>query len=241
MNVFRVSAAAIICLAGLAGADVPSFNRPWMPDIDQYRFLGGGTLGLPNDGRMYCVPTATLNLMAYLDRHGYPAMLDLAENESFYTTNAYIELGTDLIFMGILMGTDPFDGTGEQAWLDGTRGWIGQRYDAWKFVVVQKGSSQFDPVGPQDFSAYHAMGCIMTMSIGWYDFLGNDTYLRDGGHVVTAVSVSDPPDGPPVIGCATRPIPTKTPLPRISSARRHHPRSSNCTCFARTARPRFAC
>lgn len=189
----------IVMLAGAALGDVPTFYRPWMPDIDQYRFLGGGTLGLPNDGRMYCVPTATLNLMAYMDRHGYPAMLDLAENESFYTTNAYIEIGTDLIFMGLLMNTHPVNGTGGAEWIEGTRGWIDQRYDLWQFAVVYKGSSQFDPVGPEDFAAYNAMGCVTTMGIGWYEYLGNSTYRRSGGHVVTAVGVSDPPDGPPVI------------------------------------------
>ena len=30
--------------------------------------------GLPNDGKMYCVPTAAMNCMAFIANHGYPAV-----------------------------------------------------------------------------------------------------------------------------------------------------------------------
>ncbi|MCA9298119.1 MAG: hypothetical protein KDA28_03575, partial [Phycisphaerales bacterium] len=36
-----------------------------LPDIDQKR------LGLPNDGKAYCVPTSILNLCAYAGNHGF--------------------------------------------------------------------------------------------------------------------------------------------------------------------------
>ena len=46
-----------------------------MPDIDQRRTtIEPLTLGLPKDGAMYCVPTAAMNLTAYIANHGFPGV-----------------------------------------------------------------------------------------------------------------------------------------------------------------------
>lgn len=81
-----------------------SYKIRHMPDLDQRRLL------LPNQGAAYCVPTSTLNLLAYAADHGFPNLRpgdrnwQLAEN--------YNDM-TDFIFdMGEIMNTDPFDGTG---------------------------------------------------------------------------------------------------------------------------------
>jgi len=50
----------------------------YMVDFDQQReasyFNPPFVTGLPNSGNMYCVPTSSSNLMAYVDRHGYAGM-----------------------------------------------------------------------------------------------------------------------------------------------------------------------
>src|SRR5262245_60893000 len=45
-----------------------------LPDIDQFRSdnPNGPRAGLPNDGKLYCVPTSCTNLLAYLSAHGFP-------------------------------------------------------------------------------------------------------------------------------------------------------------------------
>jgi hypothetical protein len=47
-----------------------------VPDIDQRRAPGSSPLviGLPNEGKMYCAPTAAMNWMAYIASHGYPQL-----------------------------------------------------------------------------------------------------------------------------------------------------------------------
>lgn len=73
---------AVVALAGLcvsaqrADADVEyayyvnsgvwGFDISHMSDLDQVR------AGLPGDGGMYCVPTASMNLFAYVANHGFP-------------------------------------------------------------------------------------------------------------------------------------------------------------------------
>ena len=74
---------AIAALAGLAGPANANLSGYWnsatdfyvrvnyMPDLDQVREALGPRFGLPNDGLMYCVPTACTNLFAYIERHGF--------------------------------------------------------------------------------------------------------------------------------------------------------------------------
>ena len=77
-----LSAVALACAAGSTRADIPywwyinnsnfGFEIKHMPDFDQRRSASGNTQGLPNNGSMYCVPTATVNLFAYAANHGFP-------------------------------------------------------------------------------------------------------------------------------------------------------------------------
>src|SRR5438552_9650729 len=51
--------------------DYFGYNIPGVPDIDQRReTVDPFIVGLPNDGAMYCFPTATMNWGAYIDHHG---------------------------------------------------------------------------------------------------------------------------------------------------------------------------
>ena len=53
-----------------------------MPDFDQVR------TGLPNDGYMYCVPTAAFNVMTYIARHGYPGVAPGSHNYYWWMTQS---------------------------------------------------------------------------------------------------------------------------------------------------------
>ena len=81
-----------------------SYKIRHMPDLDQRRLL------LPNQGAAYCVPTSTLNLLAYAADHGFPNVRpgdrnwQLAEN--------YNDMTGYIFDMGEIMNTDPVNGTG---------------------------------------------------------------------------------------------------------------------------------
>ena len=66
-----VSAAASLALAASAFAQC-NVHRYNVPDFDQKRF------GVDNTGNMYCVPTSSLNWMAYIANHGDTASLERA-------------------------------------------------------------------------------------------------------------------------------------------------------------------
>ena len=91
-----------------------SFSRDNVPDLDQVRSSDEGIAGLPNDGEMYCVPTAAMNWMAYIANHGYPAVMPGPGNWEVSPpqyTSEYNFMTFNLLALGLSMNTDPYDGT----------------------------------------------------------------------------------------------------------------------------------
>ncbi len=192
---FRTLAAAAACAftAGAANANVFwSFvngnNYNWrvtyMPDFDQKRDSASGILGLPGDGGMYCVPTATLNIAAYVARHGYPFV---DPGPIYFPANnaQYNAITSDLLILGILMGTSATDGTGGNGWFNGAKAWFNPFFFDVQFKYASGGWS------PKVWNLfqYGQWGGLTTFAYGRYEHVGPVLTDRTGGHAVTTSKI----------------------------------------------------
>ncbi|MGD9693817.1 MAG: hypothetical protein AB7G17_06885 [Phycisphaerales bacterium] len=105
-----------------------------MVDLDQRRSVASGRPGLPNNGNMYCAPTAAVNIAAYAATHGYPSLPPGSQNWQSNSTSIYNAATSNISLMGSLMGTSA---TG------GTTGGFGSGAVTW-FTII--GGGQFDVV-----------------------------------------------------------------------------------------------
>jgi hypothetical protein len=176
---------------GGASGDIPSFHRPWIPDLDQLRATGGGFFGLPGTGDGYSAPAAAANLMVYIDRHGYTNMVPaLTSGESLYADHAYREATTLLFNLGTSMSTGAVaNGTLPFYVARGLRNRIEDQYPQGKFIVVHKDSTNADPVGPDDFAQVHSLGGMSIMYFRVHAQHISGTWLPVGGGFRTVTSV----------------------------------------------------
>ncbi len=183
-----LTAAVTLALAGTTTvrADVSgSYGSPssynivisHVPDLDQKR------LGLPGWGDAYCVPTSTMNWMAYFAQHG---AFDLAPGFHDWTAPGQYDLMTGLLsVMGILMSTDSEDGTTGANGIGGAVSWLSASgYPA----VVVRFSSDADWSPRLRTIAHHAAnGAYVIPIVGWYDESDLPVIDRDGGHALSLV------------------------------------------------------
>ncbi len=187
------AAACALAICGAAQGNVfwsftNGSNYNWrvtyMPDFDQKRDSGGGVVGLPNDGNMYCVPTATLNIAAYVARHGYPFVnpgpIYFPANNTQYNT-----VTSNLTVLGILMGTSPTDGTGGNGWFAGAKAWFNPLFFDVQFKYASGGWS------PKTWNLfqYGQWGGLTTFAYGRYEHSGSVLTARTGGHAVTTSKI----------------------------------------------------
>ncbi|UYV12562.1 MAG: hypothetical protein NCW75_14870 [Phycisphaera sp.] len=171
------SLAAVLAVAGLAGsaAGQCTVYRIGMPDFDQRRDT------LPNDGRMYCVPTATANALAYISNHGHPEVFGGPKDWS--SSTQYTPVSTQLIIMGtLLMGTSPTTGTNMGGWTAGTKAMLS---DSPGLIAGSYLAIGFQGLSPHQLADQMRIGSVVMPLIGWYDDVGFDRWSRDGGHMVT--------------------------------------------------------
>src|SRR5262249_2240871 len=122
-----------IPLNTVTSTGVVMYNICDVPDIDQLRSSSNvdpfPIPGLPNDGDMYCAPTAIMNWMAYLANHGRPT-LKPGPNASNWGPEPvgqepnYLKMTDQLKKMGVLMHTDPVDGTYGEGVIQGLNCWL---------------------------------------------------------------------------------------------------------------------
>jgi hypothetical protein len=173
--------AAIAGAMGLASAahGQCEFFIPGVPDFDQRR-----EGALPNDGRMYCVPTAIVNWFAYFANRGLPQPVTL-DGPRYWQSNAnYDRVSNTIALMGGLMGTDPDDGT------TGGNGLWG----AWFYALVAtqgKVSIAHHWCGdgycptPDRLRTAHLLGGHVAFVWGRYNEDSALHFTRDGGHCVS--------------------------------------------------------
>lgn len=185
-----------LCLAPIVAAQdyaAPGSGQSRLPDLDQHRksgplFWSGSAWvpipqGLPNLGGMYCVPTAAMNVLAYLTHHGYPDALPTGPLD--WHDQAQYEFVTEtLLELGSRMGTHPIDGTlgfgtgPIQDWLDENIG---------PDVITVDGKHKKFAYAPSVFEIAERAhdGHVVVMGVGWYEPQPGGQWIRRGGHAVT--------------------------------------------------------
>ncbi|MEM9065989.1 MAG: GC-type dockerin domain-anchored protein [Planctomycetota bacterium] len=150
--------------------------------------------GLPGDGAMYCVPTATLNMYAYAARHGYPGLLPGDRSYGAWQDQSYAAPGYDaatdaISTLGQLMSTSATTGTNSLGFYAAALlTAVPQGLD----VTVFKPSTFWSPRVKVAGMFGHTTGGVVSVCFGrytWSEFGGPDNLplliSRDSGHCVT--------------------------------------------------------
>jgi hypothetical protein len=171
-----------------------------MPDLDQGRGAGGGAFALPNNGFMYCGPTAGTNVLLYAMHHGSPGLIGgwsappafLPHPGNWFSWRAgptgdnpfYNHGGMNVSQMGGLMGTHAFNGTSFAGIYWGMRRALGPKFDVHGYLLSPSYTPNLTRVG----QAGMERGAIMVV-VGYYQVLGSafgyPIIVRTGGHVMT--------------------------------------------------------
>ena len=167
-----------------------------VPDIDQKRAFSrdGAVKGLPNDGNMYCAPTAALNWMAYIANRGYPNVGPGPGNWEVSPPqylNEYNYITGNLFIMGLLMQTHAINGTGAGKAIEGTAQWLDTAAPD-NFIVVGVFAHEDWSPRTRDASMMTIFGGLVNVGMGWYTNAGQPkAHVRKGGHVVTLVHANN--------------------------------------------------
>ena len=189
MTAVAVGAATILAGAPGASADVVrhfylnstvyDYKITQVPDLDQRRT----TLG--EDGSMYCVPTAALNIFGYAANHGFPDVNPGPANWQLQSN--YVAATLWINSMGSFMGTDP---------IEGTTGGAGNGFDAFlqtePFLkkVIRRRTASYTPNAARA-ARLGCQGWVLEMVYGKYEVVdevgGIPVVERTGGHAVSLV------------------------------------------------------
>jgi hypothetical protein len=177
-------------LAALAGSAVapcafaqillPEVTRWTVPDLDQRRS------GLANSGNNHCVPTSHINMLAYINDHGFHLALHNVTNS--YWASEYDDLTDNIHDLGVLMGTTGSGGTSGQGCIDGMTAWLGG------LGFLYNVNYQWGPdITPSDLYWSIAGGGVSAFCYGRWEYINaNNRYERTGGgHCVTTRAVKD--------------------------------------------------
>jgi hypothetical protein len=196
MNQTRSLACAVLAAAGIAApviAQCGSISITGVPDFDQRRSA------LPNNGNMYCVPTAALNWMAYFRNRGVSRTMGYTSSNWASSSN-YSHVSGRLAEMGDQMDTSGSGGTGTSDAVEGIADYM-DFYNVTKpFMILGYVADDDWAPSPRGMRWWMAnQGGFVMMIYGRYDLDGSE-WERDGGHCVTLVKVNDPCATNPTIG-----------------------------------------
>jgi hypothetical protein len=168
------------------------YNITGVPDFDQrWNFL-------PNNGAMYCVPTAAMNWIHYLTKHGWPGA------EAFPVKNAQdvTMINMNLTLMAGYMQTDPIEGTGGDNAFEGLVDYLDDR--SVPALVTTDSASDCGHITLDDLEGVALFRGLAIVGQGRYQQI-SDAFFRTGGHAMSLVGlgrsrleadveVSDPAD-----------------------------------------------
>jgi hypothetical protein len=182
-----VTAAADTCTSTTAynGSDF-NYTRCNIPDLDQRRAEDSPwTPGLPNGGAMYCVPTAAMDMMAYLASQGFPTV---APGPGYWGPESgwppqpqYNKITNNIADMGALMGTDPVKGTSTGPARDAIAAWLASAGLGDQLMVSSFSAYGFYTPTFEGMALTAVDGALVMPGIGWYKVSGNG-FVRNGGH-----------------------------------------------------------
>lgn len=180
-----------------------SFKIDNVPDLDQKRESSrDGTVdGLPNGGKMHCVPTSAINWMAYIANHGYPNLGpgpgDWEVSPPGHLAEYNYITGT-IFLMGLLMHTDPVNGTGGVK--DAVQLYLDTAYPD-HFIVAEVFAQEDWSPRARDASLMTLFGGLVDIAMGWYTNADEpEAHMRKGGHVVTLMEGIDDGTGYRIMG-----------------------------------------
>lgn len=156
-----------------------------MPDFDQQRLNTPEVNGLPDNGGWYCVPTAVMNMLAYIGNHGFP---EVPPGSGFWQLDTeYDKITFELTLMGALMGTTPMGGTNALGAHNGMHLWLGQYPD---FAVYTYWAHDNWSPTLSDLTFQAVQGHLVSFAYGRYFEAstleeGFPTLTRSPGHQVT--------------------------------------------------------
>jgi hypothetical protein len=154
--------------------DALSYQINGVPDFDQ-RWAA-----LPNKGAMYCAPTAAMNWVYYLAKHGWPLAPFFALGND---TDAF-HIEQNLLKMAGNMQTDPITGTGGNDTVNGLSDWLEDR--GVPAVVVSGSTFGAGNVTLADLFAISMGGGLVIPINGWYR-KEDGNLKRRGGHVTSLI------------------------------------------------------
>lgn len=170
-------------------SEAASWSLPGMPDLDQLRQESSTRRYLPNEGRMYCVPTSGTNLLAVLGAMGQTdGVID--GTRDWQAQANYDDAVSSIYQVGRSMSTDPEAGTGAATAVAGMRAHLNRQARAAGTRIWSRHA--YSSYAPQagDLVEVGKNGGLMMISYGIYE-RGEDSsgvfWDRLGGH---AISVS---------------------------------------------------
>lgn len=172
---------SLVTLTGEQAFGECNVNVPGVPDFDQKREEATGIPGLPNDGKMYCVPTSATDWFAYIANHGLPEVLDGPRD--WQSQDNYNFVTNQIDDVGELMGTDGVDGTDGLGQFLGTVSHL-QTTAPGAFTVTQNTAiAGLSPTAEMLYDALDNNGFV-SMTLGRYKPNDFGHWERTGGHIV---------------------------------------------------------
>jgi hypothetical protein len=161
-----------------------------VPDLDQVRKTSGSTLGVTNNGVLYCVPTSTMDWLVHLAKLGFVSKPD---TKDWTKASNFSEMSSDIEELAGDMGTDPYAGTlppskmltGVDTWLTnyGTPQVSGGAGLVVEKLFVSGGEYSVEP----SIMALDAVGgALVVAGISFWDSGGT----QQGGHYVALKEIS---------------------------------------------------
>jgi hypothetical protein len=151
-----------------------SYQMNGVPDFDQkWEFL-------PNDGRMYCAPTATLNWLQYITQNGGPRAVAFPISSDRDYSQIYANLG----FLGGYMNTDPETGTVTPNYVEGLVNYF--EHLSIPAIVATESAMDSRDLSLADLQAVSLMRGLVIVTLGRYG-QGTNFLRRTGGHALSMV------------------------------------------------------